>query len=606
MTTLHPSSFIIMVTANNLPLWGRLQPILPFHYTNSHPTDPYKDVCLSDGPSKLTLPGNFGREALLRPFLDGCPCLFRHHQGRLPNEEADGDSSKRKRCRDCRSIHSLAKFIPRRNLLEFAYEMCHEKQPLVDVDVQHDDTVTRPRQMILKISGSNATQIVHLRRATDEVNQSASQSSTSSKYEVRDMDEVSLYWGELGIAAATTDGDEDEESTSPSSLLRFRIVRMTNEVGAAHTVTDDAQPNQQQAVQPALSEGVVHDNNNNNNNNNKSATAQHEDEPMASKAINTAGSHDNPSQRKEDDVNINIDSTKPSHKAIKSPTIPDSDTPSSATSNIDDRKAHYASIDEACNNSLACESEESSAPLTLPTYFLATCSRSFSYDSSQRSQSPASKTSYYKQVDGDDTTLINETSTKRNWKKDGSGEYQTTPQKSIRSGKRKAGSDDDDATMPTPKKSNVTADVARKTLRSMLALEAEGEANNTSSDDGKSTVLLSSLSYDQILKLHQDTNNEIASQQPALRKAVLSLTLALTSNASSWDSAFLKQCRANDKVTSHRHGTTPDGNQQRPSSSTNTKASSKGSLMKQQWIPRLLQGTNIVLNTRDDTVQVDR
>jgi len=180
------------------------------------------------------------------------------------------------------------------------------------------------------------------------------------------------------------------------------------------------------------------------------------------------------------------------------------------------------------------EEESESAPLTLPSQFLASYSKSF--DSTEKSHPHSPK------ILGDDVEQ----------------KYSGTPQKSNHSSKRtieniKATTQAKDTTK-TPKKSNVT---------------------NAGSE---SSFPMNSLSYDQLVQLHKDSVPSTSVDQPSLRHTVLSLTLALTSNASSYDSNFLRDCNLET-----------DGHNK-----TNERISQQHT--RQHWVPRLLQGTQILEN----------
>ena len=80
-------------------------------------------------------------------------------------------------------------------------------------------------------------------------------------------------------------------------------------------------------------------------------------------------------------------------------------------------------------------------------------------------------------------------------------------------------------------------------------------------------------------------------QQPSLRHTVLSLTLALTSNASLWNSDFLRECNAegsNAKGSNAKGGAKASGTEQ-----------IEPQHPMQKWMPRLLQGTQIKLSKKE-------
>mmetsp|Transcript_16999 Transcript_16999/g.30758 ORF Transcript_16999/g.30758 Transcript_16999/m.30758 type:complete len:183 (+) Transcript_16999:274-822(+) len=143
-----------------------------------------------------------------------------------------------------------------------------------------------------------------------------------------------------------------------------------------------------------------------------------------------------------------------------------------------------------------------------------------------------------------------------------------------------------------PKKSNVT----------------NADAKTTTS----SSAPISSLSYDQLVRLHEDTNpssnnNSTVMQQPAsssssLRHAVLSLTLALTSNASSWDSNFIKDCNtvAAAVVEHPNHVNIMTGVNKLEHDDLVIIPPMTRHTAKQRWMPRLLRGTRVMLQKEED------
>lgn len=156
--------------------WGHLQPLLLHGETDGY---------------LLPIPGSYGREALIRPYLDSCPC--RRRSGR------ENDALKISRCANCKSVRSLAPFIPRNDLLRFSFA---------------DDM--NSNRVLLEVSGNNSMQIVHLNRQ----GVSPSTSNQDSCVVIHHGDEISLHWEVLGLATSD-DGDSNEQP-----LVRFRVVRI--------------------------------------------------------------------------------------------------------------------------------------------------------------------------------------------------------------------------------------------------------------------------------------------------------------------------------------------------------------------------------------------
>jgi hypothetical protein len=196
------------------------------------------------------------------------------------------------------------------------------------------------------------------------------------------------------------------------------------------------------------------------------------------------------------------------------------------------------------------EEEEESAPLSLPSKFLASSSKSFSFDDSQLHSTTSPPKSIFQSTSDDNCT----SSQKR----------KTPPQTGD-------ATNSSFSTSKTPKKSNI----------------------NRSNDE---TVTLSSLSYDQLLQIRDQSSKP-------LRKNVLSLALALTSNASAYDSNFIQEIQ--DFQTPGKEGRKSNDNNNNihnqvaivgsGSKSESNKDSESAGANTEKWIPRLLQGTKVRL-----------
>jgi hypothetical protein len=128
-------------------------------------------------------------------------------------------------------------------------------------------------------------------------------------------------------------------------------------------------------------------------------------------------------------------------------------------------------------------------------------------------------------------------------------------------------------TTKTPKKSNVKSPYHR--------------GNYEAAD--KETIPLSSLTYDELLLLREQSNTSTTS----LRHNVLSLALALTSNASAYDSNFLKEIK--DFQTPAKKQAGNEGSVSKSIGSTNGEGAEANT---RRWMPRLLQGTEIVMKKK--------
>jgi hypothetical protein len=196
------------------------------------------------------------------------------------------------------------------------------------------------------------------------------------------------------------------------------------------------------------------------------------------------------------------------------------------------------------------EEEDESAPLSLPSKFLASSSKSFSFDELHSTTSPPK--SIFQSTSDDNCT----TSQKR----------KTPPQTGD-------ATNSSFSTSKTPKKSNI---------------------NRSNNEPTKETVTLSSLSYDQLLQIRDQSSKP-------LRKNVLSLALALTSNASAYDSNFIQEIqdfqtpgntgrKSNDNNNNNQVAIAGSG-----SKSESNKDSESAGANTEKWIPRLLQGTQVRL-----------
>jgi hypothetical protein len=204
-----------------------------------------------------------------------------------------------------------------------------------------------------------------------------------------------------------------------------------------------------------------------------------------------------------------------------------------------DQEVNTSSL-HSSKNEAESPTQVESAPLTLPMHFYP--SESFSYDSSQNSSSLTQHKSTIKS-ERDVTSS------------------QTTPQKSNISMKRKFQDSKGDEPLIGAKSS----------------VQSDFEKEATSPRCSEFTIPISSLSYNQLQHLHQETNDINNQEQSSVRNAVLSLTLALTSHASAWDSSFLIAC--NEKVANQKNPVRQGG----------------------KWIPRLLEGTEIAVQKKNSS-----
>jgi len=233
--------------------------------------------------------------------------------------------------------------------------------------------------------------------------------------------------------------------------------------------------------------------------------------------------------------------------------IDDMDNDSKGSCNID----HDCDANDDCED----EDEDESAPLTLPSRFLSSYSNSFSFDSIEK-LSPSQPSANTNTVSIDiDANILNHATTTEG-KTYGDNISSMDP---IGGG-----------TMDTPKKTNVTM-----TLRESMI-----------------SVPITSLSYDQLVRIHEEMTHPIfsatkkpssSSSSPSIRHTVLSLTLSLSSNVSPYQSKnVLSENNANayERSISKVVGI-----------ETNTSDQKK---LPQHWMPRLLFGTRINVHNNTD------
>ena len=558
----------------------------------------------------LGLPGSFGRVELLRPFLSGScrACSIssssdRQHShdtidggkivcksecgqgnnsvgisttpldnqsklfvetilsdevqvGGTCNKEEGGKCVKPPRqrqqrvwCQQCRSIKSMAKFIPRTNFLHFAYvDDCSE-----DANCYLNEGGKRKRKwstsndrVILTISGLNASRLVHITSTTLSGSKRSSSSSSSPVVEINEGDIISLLWyrneQNSDDRCATSGGEgggEDGKSTmneNPSSstvlepLIQYRLVRSNDndtndETDAHHPLLGEAQESEEVPMRTTREDGVV-----------RSAMSC----TRCNDADNTAViQHRERLVEEVDRGQLRNDKVEDVRKG-----------------SCNTEHDSVVSIHENDDNDTD-EEEDESAPLTLPSRFLASYSNSFSFDSIEKSSPSQSSANATVAVEIDATCIS------------------LTGGTMLTEGvcARERTSEDMTSTVPnggtteTPKKTNVSA------LRERMS------------------VPITSLSYDQLVQLHEEMTHPIFSVKPSsslsIRHTVLSLALALTSNVSPYQLNLLKKNKM-DAIES---------------ANTNSGArvtADMQQVLPQHWMPRLLSGTRIRLEKNND------
>lgn len=434
----------------------------------------------------MTLPGTFGRTELLQPYAKmKCPHCQRIKK---ENEKKKSAAAAIELCRVCQSIQSMAKFLPRKDFLNFGYQ-------------NNDGDGKQRRELLMTVSGRNATDLVQI----SSMHQNDRKVSTQRNQDgivtmvVNDGDIISICWYQRG-------GDITS-FRDPKPLIQFRVMKCTEAVGAT-------------VVKTNIDELTVQK---------KIATFDENVEADTTK-ITKRPQHDN---------NTNI-----SNEVIFRPS-------EHATYFRDNNKEGIKSGQESSQEEE--EEEEESAPLSLPSKFLASSSKSFSFDSQLHSTTSPPKSIFQSTCDDNCTS---------------SQKRKTPPQTGD-------ATNSSFSTSKTPKKSNI---------------------NRSNDEPTKETVTLSSLSYDQLLQIRDQSSKP-------LRKHVLSLALALTSNASAYDSNFIQEIqdfqtpgkagrKSNDNNNNNHNQVAIVGS---GSKSESNKDSESAGANTEKWIPRLLQGTQVRL-----------
>eukprot|EP00578_Thalassiosira_sp_NH16_P031545 CAMPEP_0181080118 /NCGR_PEP_ID=MMETSP1071-20121207/2396_1 /TAXON_ID=35127 /ORGANISM="Thalassiosira sp., Strain NH16" /LENGTH=601 /DNA_ID=CAMNT_0023161573 /DNA_START=178 /DNA_END=1983 /DNA_ORIENTATION=- len=548
----------------------------------------------------LGLPGGFGRDQLLRPFSKVCPTCRRDRRPKITEksveasaasavatkERSSSNSSRPSFCGICRSIQSVAKFIPRNDFWRFSSEGDND-------DDDDDDDCMAEKKLYLSISGKNTSRLVRVSSSGGEFREFDSarhKEEPKQKLEVNDGDIVSLLWYKGNDGSGECVINASLSSLQP--LIQFRLTRIHECTGTA-TAIEDQSGNQVSGPLPIEAGNSTEENLEKNAKDDaktqveKSGMIEHgavegesavQNENERMKSCNSEG--DASSSSSDDEHLWNASGflkagTKEAKvargnyfRSVREKCGGDhrnSRTEQHRENNPDSSNPEALWGRDPCNQGIHNngskeeeeEEESESAPLTLPSRFLASCSKSFSFDSVEKSSSHPLKSSL---DSGAVCSVLNN----------------GTPQKRTYGGKRPhadmglIGEEKESITAKTPKKSNVTI------------------------ADAKASARISSLSYEQIVQLHKDSTSTSSDAKLSLRHAVLSLTLALTSGASSYDSNFLRDCNSTKKVRDTKCSRTMNTSAQT--------SSPQHQHSRQRWMPRLLQGTQIKsLDRRNDT-----
>ena len=426
----------------------------------------------------LSIPGSFGRAELLEPYAkkkcSNCQQIRKEVEEKNKHSAAPVIGL----CQFCRSIQSLAKFIPRQDFLKFSY---HEQQH---------------KQLVLTVSARNTAKLVRVTSTRPNYNYNENSEKKTEDGVVRmvvnDGDVVSICWYQ------TSDGSTSSKELKP--LIQFRVSKCLETSNSILTKDDDAVQKDPIEAKASILDGDL----------------------KASSGCSN-----------ESHLNANTTNNKDQIDLIKM--------------RNEGSKSYDCNENESQESS---EEEEESAPLSLPSKFLASSSKSYSFDSQLLSASP-SKAAL------DDATESCSSSQKR----------KTPPQMGD-------ATNSSFTTTKTPKKSNVQAPNC-------------GGSDRTTD---KESIPLSSLSYDQLLQLRDQSTTP-------LRQNVLSLALALSSNASAYDSNFMKEIQ--DFQTPAKERKNQVGYEESSTVNSDSSKNSAGARTNpRQWMPRLLQGTEIILKKK--------
>jgi len=538
-----------------------LVPISPFGDGGDAISREWSDVGVKGGhqtplPKPLKLPGKFGREELLRPFSKVCPTCSSRGRRRRKNGGAskDGDDGRQRLCTICLSIQSLAKFIPRKEFWCFSY-------PERGNDDDDDD---RRRRVQLAISGRDTVRLVRIVSSGGGVVTSLDDENDPLLLELHDGDIVSLLWHNV---QRDGDGAMDYASSALEPLVQFRLAIINcetprvaagdyfldNQVGVSLLIdpSNAIEENRARRIQ-----GNRHETENDHEKGSQDRDVDNQNDAEKHATHDNKDHFSSSSSSLDEEHQFNIGSfvrnvTKEEDIMVRGNCVRDARgkygdvfRESKSERKVDNGRSEQTANgtgDDACVESIkssSCdEGESGSAPLSLPSRFLASYSKSFSFDSAEKSPSVSHTSSGFNIAEC---------------------VWHSTPQKSNLTRKRKFYDDmESSEAANTPKKSNVTI------------------------ADKYASVSISSLSHDQLIQLQKEATPPDFTEQtsPSLRRIILSLTLKLTSKASSYDSNFMNDCRAEANLIPPKQG--------------------------RQWIPRLLRGTQIKTNCKNKKLMHD-
>jgi hypothetical protein len=406
----------------------------------------------------LKIPGSYGRFDLLKPYIKVCPTCSRgcRRNNNLALKRICGPSSTPILCNICSSIQSMAKFIPRKEFWNFSYININTTTPppiLIDEQSLANKTSTTTTATVqLDIMGKEAMKLVRIISSSTIENPSTVERRINDDDNVQcvklnEGDIVSLLWCTDSGQNDKADEEElvDYSSSNLEPLIQFQLVRINSDSSSSTTTTTDVPRMGNVVVAAAVAAAAA-------------ATARrdsfNDDDNSRTKdgaVIDKVSERDIPVEFSD---NIHRDSNTNEHMYTTDQIEP-------IKNEIDD--------DTFCHGT-SLESNTSSAPLSLPSRFVAEYnSLSYSFDSTtHQQQSPSSiqtrHTSLMKVDSSPQKSYVSTTTTSR---------------------KRTVINFNDDVDR-TPKKSNITT-----------------SPNNNSNQ--YESIPISSLSYNQLVQLQQET-----------------------------------------------------------------------------------------------------
>ncbi len=572
--------------------WGHLLALLP----SNHSTDGENGIGSTghadnadDDELRLSIPGSYGREDLLNPFWQNCPTCC------LPARSSSSTELPRKRrmkcCEKCHKIQNIAKFIPRKNFLEFNVS----KSESVDNFKGDRNNQQQKRKVFLSVSASNASQMIRIfsERNLYEI--------TSTK-EVNHGDELSFYcnFNEMGGL------DLSMEESKNQPIVRFRIVKKDfhgdENIATCREINNAATFNLGAVASGTKRDCDIESTMHASGDTALETSTDHISRYRGSVDVNT---NDCPVPSRNtclmnEKVSMNTSTTSKQREKIffekgeKTEWSTSASTRKNAGESRGDntlRKKDSDICKSIEENVVKCESEceeDDSEPLTLPNQFFP------SYSCNDSPERVDTNTQIHSKHNCDDDDNTNENDNPENASR--VVENAVIPQetyidsshrKSSEFNDRSANKDEGETTILETKTHNEPqnyyfegSNVSSKIANDDAVTSKPNFSSNHAPSQHKhnsSIQLLSTLSREELTELR---NKE---DENSLRHSVISLTLALTSGASSWNITSLRDNSRADGGNS-RTGVNKKYHNDRPNGD--------------HWMPRLLRGTQIIMDNK--------